>query len=164
MVFSQLVTALVQKGDMVRAKKTLDYCDKMIPTSTVNPDYYTTILAEAYYKTGNIRKGDQYMFIDANGNGKWDTGELTPRKHPERVYYYPQKMTLIANWEFEESWDYLSVPLTKQKPLELDKNYKKPNDNSKQNNKSGSNNNNNSGTGNNSNTGNSKNNMVVIMH
>jgi len=108
-----------------------------------------------------LKPGDYFfrMFIDANGNGKWDTGELTPRKHPERVYYYPQKMTLIANWEFEESWDYLSVPLTKQKPLELDKNYKKPNDNSKQNNKSGSNNNNNSGTGNNSNTGNSKNNM-----
>jgi len=68
MVFSQLVTALVQKGDMVRAKKTLDYCDKMIPTSTVNPDYYTTILAEAYYKTGNIRKGDQYMEAVAKNN------------------------------------------------------------------------------------------------
>jgi len=68
-----------------------------------------------------LKPGDYYvrMFIDDNGNGKWDSGDYLKHKQPEDVYYYPKKMTLMANWEFEETWDYTLVPLLKQKPLEL---------------------------------------------
>lgn len=68
-----------------------------------------------------LKPGDYYvrMFIDENGNGKWDTGNLAKRRQPEDVYYYPKKLTLMANWEFEETWDYTQVPLLKQKSLEL---------------------------------------------
>ena len=68
-----------------------------------------------------LRPGDFYvrMFIDGNGNGKWDSGDYSKHRQPEDVYYYPKKMTLMANWEFEETWDYTLVPLLKQKPLEL---------------------------------------------
>ena len=68
-----------------------------------------------------LKPGDYYMrmFIDDNGNGKWDPGSLAKRRQPEQVYYYPKKMTLMANWEFEETWDYTQVPLLKQKPVEL---------------------------------------------
>jgi hypothetical protein len=68
-----------------------------------------------------LKPGDYYvrMFIDDNGNGKWDPGDLATRKHPEEVFYYPKKLTLMANWEFEETWDYTTVPLLKQKPVEL---------------------------------------------
>jgi hypothetical protein len=59
------------------------------------------------------------LFIDENGNGKWDSGDFMKRRHPEEVYYYPKKMTLMANWVFEETWDYLQVPLLQQKPPEL---------------------------------------------
>ncbi|MFT3753065.1 MAG: Ig-like domain-containing protein [Paludibacter sp.] len=68
-----------------------------------------------------LKPGDYYvrMFIDENGNGKWDTGDLATRKHPEQVFYYPKKLTLMANWEFEETWNYETVSLLKQKPAEL---------------------------------------------
>ena len=68
-----------------------------------------------------LRPGDYYlrMFIDTNGNGVWDTGDLLTKRQPEEVYYYPTKFTLKANWEFEETWDYKAVPLLKQKPVEL---------------------------------------------
>ena len=68
-----------------------------------------------------LRPGDFYlrMFIDDNGNGKWDSGNFTKKRKPEQVYYYPKKLTLMANWEFEETWDYKEVPLLKQKPVEL---------------------------------------------
>jgi len=74
-----------------------------------------------------LKPGDYYvrMFIDENGNGKWDTGDLSAKRHPEEVYYYPNKMTLMANWEFEETWDYKAVPLLKQKPAELIKDVSK---------------------------------------
>ena len=68
-----------------------------------------------------LKPGDYYvrMYLDENGNGKWDTGDFSKRMQPEQVYYYPKKMTLMANWEFEETWDYTLVPLLKQKPYEL---------------------------------------------
>lgn len=74
-----------------------------------------------------LKPGDYFLrlFIDENENGSWDTGSLFPRKQPEKVYYFNEKFTLKANWEFEETWDYEQIPLLKQKPLELFKtNYK----------------------------------------
>ena len=74
-----------------------------------------------------LKPGDYYvrMFIDENGNGKWDPGDLAKRRQPEEVYYYPKKMTLMANWEFEETWDYMQIPLLQQKPVELIKDVSK---------------------------------------
>ncbi len=68
-----------------------------------------------------LKPGDYYirMFIDENGNGKWDPGDLKAKRQPEEVYYYPKMLSLKANWEFEETWDYKSVPLLEQKPKEL---------------------------------------------
>ncbi|MCL1868708.1 MAG: Ig-like domain-containing domain [Paludibacter sp.] len=71
-----------------------------------------------------LKPGDYYlrMFVDENGNGVWDTGSLSPRRQPEKVFYYNKKLTLMANWEFEETWEkWGSEPLTKQKPKELQK-------------------------------------------
>jgi hypothetical protein len=68
-----------------------------------------------------LKPGDYFvrMFIDTNGNGKWDTGDLVAKRQPEEVFYYPKKLTLKANWEFEETWNYNNIPLLKQKPAEL---------------------------------------------
>lgn len=61
MMFSQLITALYNEGDSVRALKALDYCEKMIPGTTVRHDYVSTSLAEIYYKLGETQKGDAIM-------------------------------------------------------------------------------------------------------
>ena len=68
-----------------------------------------------------LKPGDYYirMFIDENGNGKWDPGDLKTKRQPEEVYYYPKMLSLKANWEFEETWNYTEVPLLEQKPAEL---------------------------------------------
>ena len=50
-------------------------------------------------------------FIDSNNNGKWDTGNLVKHIQPENVYYYPKKLNVKANWEFEETWDLYGTPL-----------------------------------------------------
>lgn len=71
-----------------------------------------------------LKPGEYYMrlFIDRNGNGKWDPGDFGKRLQPEDVYYYPKKFTLKANWEFEETWNFSDLPLLQQKPQELLKN------------------------------------------
>ena len=68
-----------------------------------------------------LKPGDYYlrMFVDENGNGLWDNGELSPRKQPEIVNYNPKKLSLLANWEFEETWNLDNTPLLLQKPTEL---------------------------------------------
>ena len=70
-----------------------------------------------------LKPGDYYIraFLDVNKNGKWDTGDLLTRRQPEEVFYNSKKLSLRANWEFEESWDVKAVPLLQQKPAELKK-------------------------------------------
>jgi len=61
MMFSQLIGALMAKGDVVRAKKALDYCNKVIPGTTVRHDYVSTQLADSYYKLHETAKGNAIM-------------------------------------------------------------------------------------------------------
>lgn len=74
-----------------------------------------------------LEPGDYYikLFIDKNRNGKWDTGNYFKNLQPEQVFYYPKKLTLIKNWEIEETVDYSKIPLLQQKPKELIKEDKK---------------------------------------
>jgi hypothetical protein len=61
MMFSQLVEALYAEGDSAKTLKALDYCNEMIPGTTVRHDYISTILAQYYYKLGQSQKGDAIM-------------------------------------------------------------------------------------------------------
>lgn len=69
----------------------------------------------------DITPGTYYirMYIDANRNGKWDTGDVVKGIQPELTYYYPKQLTLRANWDMEEEWPYQSIPILKQRPKEL---------------------------------------------
>ena len=41
------------------------------------------------------------LFRDDNKNGIWDTGEYLKHKQPEEVVYYPEGITVRANWDVE---------------------------------------------------------------
>lgn len=72
----------------------------------------------------NINPGDYYarVVIDANGNGKWDTGKYSEHRQPEEVYYFPKKLSLKKNWDVEQNWNIYELPLDAQKPMEIRKN------------------------------------------
>ena len=57
-MFVYLVEALINKGDKERAKKALDYCNKVIPGTTVRYDYSSLPLAESYYRLNEPGKGN----------------------------------------------------------------------------------------------------------
>ncbi len=61
-------------------------------------------------------------YIDSNGNGKWDTGNISEKRQPEEVYYYPKKINLKKNWDMQQTWDIYELPVDQQKPLEIKKN------------------------------------------
>lgn len=71
-----------------------------------------------------VNPGTYYAraFIDSNGNGEWDTGDMKERRQPEEVYYYPKKLNIRKNWDVEQSWDIYALPLDTQKPMEIKKN------------------------------------------
>lgn len=59
------------------------------------------------------------MYIDSNEDGKWTTGDWIQRRQPEPVYYYPNRLKLRANWDFEEEFNHLAIPPTQSKPKAL---------------------------------------------
>ena len=61
MMFAQLISALMAKNDTTRALKALDYCNKVIPGTTVRHDYMSTQLADAYYKLQKPAKANPIM-------------------------------------------------------------------------------------------------------
>ena len=70
-----------------------------------------------------IKPGIYYLrlFIDENGNGKWDTGEFEKGKQPEKVYYYNRSLELRALFEYsQDDWN-INSPLDLQKPIEITK-------------------------------------------
>jgi uncharacterized protein (DUF2141 family) len=59
------------------------------------------------------------LYIDVNGDGKWTTGDWLLKRQPEPIYYYPKRLKLRANWDFEETFDHLAKPQILSKPKAL---------------------------------------------
>lgn len=100
----------------------LDKSDKAVYYATVNKE-----VASFVY----INPGIYYarIILDANDNGKWDTGEYSEMREPEMVNYYPKTFEIKAFWDITEDWELGTLPLDKQKPLDITKN--KPKDDEK---------------------------------
>ncbi len=45
------------------------------------------------------------IIYDDNSNKIWDTGNLLKHIQPERTEYYPEKITIRANWDVDVKWD-----------------------------------------------------------
>jgi len=65
-----------------------------------------------------LSPGKYYMraFVDANGNGVWDTGDYAADRQAEAVYYYPQEIECKEKWDVTKSWNLTEVPRFRQKP------------------------------------------------
>ena len=72
----------------------------------------------------NLLPGKYYarLFIDRNGNGKYDTGNYDMHLQPEETVYYPGAINLKKNWDVEQTWDIYATPIDKQKSEAIKKN------------------------------------------
>jgi hypothetical protein len=55
-MFVQLIQALYNEGKNDKAEKAADYCQKMIPMSTVSANYHNVDIADIYYRIGKPEK------------------------------------------------------------------------------------------------------------
>ena len=60
-------------------------------------------------------------FVDANGNGLWDTGDYDEDRQAESVYYYPREIECKERWDVTHKWDLTATPRYKQKPQAITK-------------------------------------------
>ncbi|MBS2210364.1 Ig-like domain-containing protein [Carboxylicivirga mesophila] len=73
------------------------------------------IVQQTYIRNKSGKIGFRYLnpgdymlriVVDKNMNGQWDSGNYYERIQPERLMYYPQKITVRKNWEIDaETWD-----------------------------------------------------------
>lgn len=73
--------------------------------------------AEFYY----VQAGEYYLrcIIDANKNGKWDTGDYDLDLQPEEVYYLPESVECKEKWDITKDFNINSHPLYLQKPRSM---------------------------------------------
>ncbi len=82
-----------------------------IPDGTIIELFQGTKIIEAHTKQtsensftfGFLNKGDyRFRFIlDENKNGRWDTGNLTDKKHAEETRWWNESITVRPNWDME---------------------------------------------------------------
>lgn len=72
----------------------------------------------------NLQPGKYYarLFIDRNGNGKYDTGNYDMHLQPEETVYYPGAINLKKNWDVEQTWNIYATPIDRQKSEAIKKN------------------------------------------
>ena len=83
--YPMIVQLTNDKGEIQREIYATE--DQLFEFSAINPATY------------RIR-----IIFDANGNRKWDTGNLLQKIQPERIIYYPGPIEMRANWEKIETF------------------------------------------------------------
>ena len=61
-----------------------------------------TVFTLSFLNPGTYR---MRLVYDKNKNGKEDTGNYVQGTQPEPVLYYPEKITIRANWDVEATWN-----------------------------------------------------------
>lgn len=113
MLFSDLVAALIEKGDTARAKKALAYCEKVIPAKTIpHNDYISVLLGEDYYKLRNFTQGNKLLGDVANYNIEYLTwySSLT-REQQSRSSNGIQRNMAILNYILQSASSHNQVAL-----------------------------------------------------
>lgn len=97
---STAVVQLISTGDKVK---------RQLAAPNGRADFFYLDPGEVYVR----------LFNDRNGNGRWDEGCYADDRQAEEVYYFPQKLTIRANWDIEQTWRIGDTPRFRQKPQEL---------------------------------------------
>ncbi len=50
------------------------------------------------------------LYYDTNRNKKWDTGNYKEKRQPEQVFYLPNEIEVISNFDYDYKWDLYPIP------------------------------------------------------
>lgn len=65
---------------------------------------YNKALTDSVVQLQMLKPGNTRLLIvaDANGNGKWDPGDVFAKRQPEQIFHHESQVMLKAGWEHEE--------------------------------------------------------------
>lgn len=109
------ITFLVRGADGPAVVQLLDAQDKPVAFAVV-------AAGKAVFRHVNPSTYYARLFLDANANGIYDTGNVAELRQPEETFYFPKKISLKKNWDIELEWDINETPVDMQKPLDIKKN------------------------------------------
>lgn len=95
---SRLATALIDEGDKARAVEVLDKTMESLPSSRIPHNYFSIFIAEAYYRAGEMTKGDKIVEGLSEENFQeldFFTG-LTPRLQGGSINDIQRNMAIYA--------------------------------------------------------------------
>ena len=109
---------ILKDYDSTAMLQLLDEKDKVVRTLPAQPEgtLFRFIAPKDYY----LR-----LYLDTNHDGEWTPASWAKKQQPEAVYYFPNKLTLRANWDFEETWEHTMEPNRKPKELIKDESLNK---------------------------------------
>lgn len=112
--YSTLLFSFTGLDDSTVVVQLMDTSDKVVKQLTTKNGR-----AEFFY----INPGTYYirMFIDSNGNSKWDTGLYAEGRQAEKTMYYPKKVECRAKWDITLTWDTGKISYKSLKPSEITK-------------------------------------------
>jgi len=93
-----LATALIDEGDKARAVEVLDKTMESLPSSRIPHNYFSIFIAEAYYRAGEMTKGDKIVEGLSEENFQeldFFTG-LTPRLQGGSINVIQRNMAIYA--------------------------------------------------------------------
>lgn len=104
------VKVILEPFDSTAIIQILDEKDKVVRTLPAQSDgtVFKYLKPTAYF----VR-----LYLDTDHNGKWTPASLSQKQQPEEVYYFPNKLSLRANWDFEETWDFRTNGSNKPREL-----------------------------------------------
>jgi len=107
-MFVQLIQALYTEGKNDKAEKAADYCQKMIPMSTVQANYHNVDIADIYYRIGKPKKAFPIIQEVARiclENLEW-TYSLKPKEYQSasmlvntNLYTLQQILTILGQFD-----------------------------------------------------------------
>lgn len=112
--FGSLIMTVEGMADTAIVVELLDTQDRVVKSVRTSDG-----TAEFFY----IKPATYYMrmFVDSNGNGKWDTGDYAAGRQPEEMCYYPERIECKAKWDISLSWNPLERAGDRQKPMAITK-------------------------------------------
>ena len=105
------LTALTDSNVVVQLLNAQDAVVKQVRSVAGTANFYYLQPATYYLR----------LFVDRNGNGRWDTGDFYRNEEPETVYYFPEEIECKANWDATRTWNPTGKPLNEQKPGKITK-------------------------------------------
>lgn len=69
---------------------------------------YRQALTDSVVQLQMLKPGSAQILIvaDANGNGRWDPGDVFSKRQPEQIFHHESPVMLKAGWEHEELFKY----------------------------------------------------------